>query len=384
MSQGLKAKPDHLARNNQLQTAAVSDATGTIDNWRPNAVQASLHRRAALLQQIRQFFHERQVLEVETPLLSQHTVTDIHTPSFAVAIKHQPSHLTDNSSAISSDNSFNHSPTASSSAFSTSFASSDCAKHYYLQTSPEYAMKRLLAAGSGSIFQICKAFRLSEQGRYHNPEFTMLEWYRTQYDHYQLMDEVASLLQHVAGIHSIQRFSYQQLFQTYCGLDVFDSDLDELRQCISQLGLTMDSAGQLSFDDGLALLLTHVIEPALVEEGAVFIYDFPRSQAALAKICPTNPLIAHRFELYLAGIEIANGFHELTLMSEQHRRFVQDQVRRAQLKLPVPKIDHRLLAALAHGLPACAGVALGIDRLLMWLMKAEKIDDVLSFAWDRA
>lgn len=315
--------------------------------WQPSAPCLHLRRRAELLQQIRQFFLERQILEVETPLLCQYTVTDIHTTSFKVPINPESTET------------------------------------YYLQTSPEYAMKRLLAAGMGDIFQISKAFRFRELGRYHNSEFTMLEWYRIGYDHYQLMDEISCLLHQVAGIDSIKRLSYQTLFQKYCSLDIFKCHQDELTQAVTPY-LEIDSLRQLDRNDCLNVLLTHVIEPRLRNEGAVFIYDFPASQSALAKICPNNPEVARRFELYLEGIEIANGFHELTDATEQAHRFEQDSRKRCELQLPDIKIDHRLLAALEHGLPECAGVALGIDRLMMHLTKAEKIDEVVSFAWNRA
>jgi lysyl-tRNA synthetase class 2 len=330
-------------------------------DWQPSATIKTLKQRAELLQQIRQFFLVRHVLEVETPLLSQCTVTDTHIASFVVPIDIKTVDLPANSSNVI------HPMT-----------------HYYLQTSPEYAMKRLLAAGSCCIFQISKAFRVGEQGRFHNPEFSLLEWYRVGYDHHQMMDEIEQFLDAIAGINGVKRLSYQQLFQKYCAIDILNCQLFDLHQYLNQQAIKIDHLDQLCYDDCLNLILTHIIEPLLINEGAVFIYDFPRSQAALAKICSHNPLVASRFELYIAGIEIANGFYELTDHNEQEKRFNHDCEQRARFGLPVFDVDHRLLAALNHGLPDCAGVALGLDRLMMVLTDAKQMSEVISFSWDRA
>lgn len=308
--------------------------------WEPSATLPNLRLRAKLLSRIRQFFAARDVLEVETPLLSQYTVTDEHIESFKTAT-------------------------------------------HYLQTSPEYAMKRLLAAGSGSIFQICKAFRHDESGCRHNPEFTLLEWYRTGFNHHDLMNEVDALLQLLLGAAPAQRISYQQLFLNTCAIDPLECDVRALQQCAAEHELNM-TAPINDKDTLLQLLLSHVIEPELGFKAPLFIYDFPAAQAALARINASDPRVAERFEVYIQGFELANGFHELTDAQQQRQRFQAQQAQRQKLKRTAVAIDQRFISALAHGLPACAGVAVGLDRLLMILADTKNIDDVLTFPWQRA
>lgn len=305
--------------------------------WKPTAPLSNLRLRADLFSRIRQFFAERDILEVDTPLLCQHTVTDLHIDSFK-------------------------------------------AESYYLQTSPEYAMKRLLAAGSGSIFQICKAFRNNESGHQHNPEFTMLEWYRLGFNHHNLMDEMDELLQAVLDAPRAERISYQQLFLDEFGIDPHACDLHSLQQCAIDRKVVLTNPIN-DKDTLLQLLLNHFIEPKLGINAPTFIYDFPASQAALAKI---NAGKAERFEVYIQGTEIANGFHELTNTKEQLQRFQHEQDRRKEINRTVPAIDQRLIKALEHGLPDCAGVAVGLDRLLMILANTKNIADVIAFPWDRA
>ncbi len=316
--------------------------------WQPTATLEMLHLRATLLAKIRDFFIERNVLEVETPLLSPATVTDVYLQSFAT--QYHPGGLS--------------SP-----------------ETLYLQTSPEYAMKRLLAAGSGSIFQICKAFRNDgEKGRLHNPEFTMLEWYRIDFTHHDLMDEVDKLLALILGVPSAERLSYAEVFEKYLDLDPHRSSAQELKN--KALALDLFSLENLEYDDRdswLHLFMTHVIEPQIGHGKATFIYDFPTSQAALARIRPGNPAVAERIEVYLEGIELANGFHELTDAQEQHQRFKHDLQKREKLGLPPVPIDYAFLEALQSGLPPCAGIALGVDRLVMLAAKAKTLAEAVSF-----
>jgi elongation factor P--(R)-beta-lysine ligase len=318
--------------------------------WQPTASLPILRKRAALIAKIRNFFAERGVLEVETPLLSHGTVTDPHVVGIPAIFK----------------------------TYGTNQE-----KICYLQTSPEYAMKRLLAVGSGSIYQICKAFRQGEVGTLHNPEFTMLEWYREGFDHHALMDEMDDLLQLVLGVGAAQRVSYGDLFQQYLGFNPHVISATELAAYGHANNIPLQ--GVLTDKDAwLDLLWTHCIEPKVGLQRPLFLFDYPVSQAALAKIRDGQPALASRFEVYFKGIELANGFHELQDACEQQRRFENDLAFRAQHGLPELAIDKRFLAALTHGLPNCAGVALGLDRLLMLALDCEKVADVLSFEFSHA
>lgn len=303
--------------------------------WQPSASITTLRARAQLIQQIRDFFAARHVLEVETPVLSTAAATDPHLHSLCTR-------------------SGEHT--------------------YFLQTSPEFFMKRLLAADSGCIFQIGKAFRNEEHGRQHRAEFTMLEWYRVGFDHWQLMDEVDALLQRTLGCGAAQRVSYQQLFLDTLQCDPFTASIDDLAQCAQQHSLDpldLDKDGWLNY------LMSQCIEPQLGQSQPTFVYDYPASQAALAKI---RGNVAERFEVYVQGMELANGFHELTDAYEQRQRFQQDNTFRAQHNLPVLPMDDDLIAALNHGMPASAGIALGVDRLLMLKLGINDIAAVISFA----
>jgi lysyl-tRNA synthetase class 2 len=252
----------------------------------------------------------------------------------------------------------------------------------YLQTSPEFAMKRLLAGGCGSIFQLCKAFRNGESGARHNPEFTMLEWYRPAYTLHQLMDEVEALLLSVLGNMECRRTSYRQLFQDYLAIDPLMCATGELAELVKQKITVVGNVGNR--DALLDLLYSHLIEPQLQEP--VFIFNYPASQAALARITrdETGEPVALRFELVVRGMEIANGYDELVDATEQHKRFTADQVVREQNDMPIYPVDQRLLRALEHGMPACAGVALGVDRLLMLQTGARHISEVITFTHERA
>ena len=316
-----------------------------MNDWRPAASPAALARRAELLAAVRGFFADRGVLEVETPLLASHGVTDPAVEPLVV-----PGGV-----MLSAPR--------------------------YLQTSPEYAMKRLLAAGSGPIYQLGKAFRDGEAGRRHNPEFTMLEWYRPGFDHHALMAEVAELLEHCLGRKGWRKVRYGDLFRDHFDLDPHSASAGTLA-AVARTAL--DSAElELDRDGWLDLLLSHRIEPAL--EGIVCVYDYPASQAALARVDDSGPVpVAERFEFYVDGLELANGYHELADPAEQARRFAADNAERRRRGLAEREPDPRLLAALQAGLPDCSGVALGFDRLVMVATGAASLDEVLAFPWERA
>ncbi len=320
-------------------------------DWWPTASLDLLRERASLLARIRHFFDQRRVLEVDTPALSSASAVEPHLR-----------------------------------ALTTRCTAPGISAPLFLHTSPEFPMKRLLAAGSGPIYQICKVFRDGESGRHHNPEFTMLEWYRPGFDHFRLMEEVTALFEWIveAPVSPPQTLPYQQAFLEYAGIDPF-TGVAELRDYVAVHGI--DFAGDFeneSIDFWRDLILVHRVEPKLDPAVPTFIYDYPASQASLAQIRPDDPPVAERFELYWKGLELANGFHELGDADEQAQRFTADLARRELLGLqPVPE-DRRLLDALCAGLPPCSGVALGVDRLLMAVTDAQHIDQVLAFPISRA
>jgi lysyl-tRNA synthetase class 2 len=316
-------------------------------DWRPSASLDALKARAALLASIREFFRRRDVLEVETPLLCTSGVTD---PAIEPL-------LVERGNSVPAQR--------------------------YLQTSPEYAMKRLLATGSGPIFQIARAFRDGEAGARHNPEFTLLEWYRPGFDLQQLMVETGDLLTACLGDLPCHRRSYRQWFTDLLQLDPMTATVAELEACARQQLDLGAMAGDR--DLWLDLLTSHLLEPLLAKLGMCFIYDYPESQAALARVELEDGIpVARRFEVYVNGVELANGYHELTDAVEQRRRFERDNARRREYGLPERPLDENLLAALEHGLPDCSGVALGVDRLLMLQLGAINISDVLAFDWSRS
>jgi len=251
----------------------------------------------------------------------------------------------------------------------------------YLQTSPEYAMKRLLAAGSGCIYQICRAFREDELGRYHNPEFLLLEWYRVGFNHHQLMAEMDELLTLLLGTSSADKTSYQQLFIEHLQVDPLSATSEDLQQLVTNKanGPILDDKDQM-----MQCLFSTLIEPVIAVEKPLMVYDFPASQSALARISTVDPRVADRFEVYYKGIELANGFHELKSANEQRQRFIADNQQRKLLGKAEHPLDERLLAALEAGLPDCAGVAMGLDRLLMLMLDKKSISDVLPFPLARA
>ncbi|MBS9811226.1 MULTISPECIES: elongation factor P--(R)-beta-lysine ligase [Vibrio] len=315
-------------------------------NWQPTASIDQLRQRATLIASIRQFFADRQVMEVDTPTMSHATVTDIHLHTFQ-----------------------------------TEFVGpgyADGSKLFFM-TSPEFHMKRLLAAGSGCIYQINKAFRNEENGRYHNPEFTMLEWYRVGFDHHKLMDEMDDLLQLVLKCGAAQRMTYQQAFIDVLGVCPLEGSMIELKAAASKLGLSDIAEPEEDRDTLLQLLFSVGVENKIGQDVPAFVYNFPASQAALAKINPQDHRVADRFEVYFKGIELANGFHELDNPKEQLARFEQDNAKRIEMGLKPQPIDYHLISALEAGLPDCAGVALGIDRLIMLALGCDHIDQVTAF-----
>ena len=255
-------------------------------------------------------------------------------------------------------------------------------RRLYLQTSPEFAMKRLIAAHSGPIYQVCKAFRDGEAGRLHNPEFTLLEWYRPEFDHHRLMNEVEELLAAVLDIGPATRLTYREAFRMHAGLDPFSVPLETLRQYAGQLQGCAQVARSLDRDGCLELILSRVVQPRL-QRGAAFVFDFPASQACLARIRPGEPAVAARFELFVDGVELANGYHELGDSRELRQRFAAELTERRRRGLPEAPLDERLLAALEQGFPDCAGVALGIDRLVMLAAGADRLEAALSFSVSR-
>lgn len=307
-----------------------------------------------MLTTIRQFFDERNVLEVETPLLSHGIGTDPQLAFFSTDYRFQPDIET-----------------------------------LYLQTSPEFAMKRLLAAGSASIYQICKAFRNGESGRFHNPEFTLLEWYRTGFDLFQLMAEIDQLIHTLFApygqLQETETTSYRAVFERHTGLNplVFSksdySDYAEANDIPEAVSICTDNHALW-----LDFIFSHRVQPHLGSQGMCLVYGFPACQSSLARINAENPAVTDRVELFIRGVELGNGYCELTDAAEQARRFDREIVYRRLHDLPVVDKDRRLLAALASGLPDCSGMAIGLDRLLMLMAGADSIDQVLAFPVSRA
>jgi len=320
-------------------------------HWRPGATADRLRQRAALLATIRQFFSARAVLEVDTPQLVNHAVTDLNLHSAQVRW-----------------------PGATDSL-------------HYLHTSAEYAMKRLLAAGSGDIYQLCHVFRGDESGPLHNSEFMLLEWYRLGWSLDRLMTEVDELLRQLLPektLAATRHISYEQAFQSTVGCDPLTDSDALLATCALAQGLDAPLVQRCARDELLDLLMGACIGPQLGLTGPVFLHRYPASQAALARLDPEDPRVALRFELYLQGVELANGFEELSDEPTQRARFESDQRQRRDHHLHVPAADEYLLAALAHGLPPCSGVAMGVDRVLMLVTGAAHIGEVMAFTSERA
>lgn len=311
--------------------------------WQPSASIDMLRLRASLIIKIRDFFNNRGYMEVDTPQMARFGVTDVYLSNIKAKFRGQD---------------------------------------YCLQTSPEYHMKRLLAAGSGPIYQMARAFRDDELGRWHNPEFTMLEWYQLGIDHHALMDEVDDLLQLVLQRPPMVRKTYQQAFYETCDIDVLSASIEELQATLVRFNLdNVLVNNEQDRDQYLFLLMSHIVEPAISRNNIVAVYNFPASQAALAQV---RGGVAERFEIYCQGVELANGFHELTDIHAQTARFNQDCQQRQEKGLPISPPDEFLLDALAAGLPPCSGVALGIDRLIALALNQKDLASVLAFDFSRA
>ncbi|OED43301.1 EF-P lysine aminoacylase GenX [Endozoicomonas sp. (ex Bugula neritina AB1)] len=327
-----------------------------LQDWKPTASTIALRERAGLLKAVRQYFDSAGVMEVETPVLSSNATVDIYIDSFSTEFKP---------------------------------IGGGRQQNYYLHTSPEFPMKRLLAAGSGDIYSMGKVFRNGEAGGRHNPEFTMLEWYRVGMDQQRMMDDVASLLSSICSFTEVHRYNYGEVFMKYLSINPYtatNEELDLLVQSKVDASLT-----DLERNDCLDVLFSTHIEPSLgsINDGAiegVFVYDYPETMSALARL-QTNAKgekVAARFELFAGGIELANGYHELLDAQEQEARFKAEQNKRQEKGLEVLPYDSRMVSALENGMPDCAGVAMGIDRLLMLMMNTKNIADVIAFDFSRA
>jgi elongation factor P--(R)-beta-lysine ligase len=325
-----------------------------LNQWLPTCSMPVLRLRAQILADIRRFFSAKDVLEVETPILSFSSVTD---PQLDF--------------------------------FTTEYCSPPIQQTLFLQTSPEFAMKRLLAAGSGSIYQICKAFRNGESGRFHNPEFTMLEWYRVGFTLSQLMDEISELMAVLFDGHKTlnptQRVGYQEIFQHYTGLNPLEFSYQDY--CAYARDKHMPEAVSIcEYDHALWLdfIFSHNIQPHLGENSVCMVYGYPACQSSLARINKFNSQITDRVEVFINGIELGNGYYELTDAKEQSSRFDVEIALRQQKKRPGTVKNLHLIGALESGLPDCSGMAIGLDRLLMLLANRVSIDDVLNFPLHRA
>jgi lysyl-tRNA synthetase class 2 len=316
-------------------------------SWLPTASLDTLKSRARLLQQTRSFFYERNVLEVETPILTSTGSTEIHLDQFTV------SGAVDNSA-------------------------------YKLITSPELAMKRLLAAGSGDIFQLTKVFRAGEKGKQHQPEFTMLEWYRTQFGLKALMDEVEQLfiqlLNDKLTMDSVT-ITYAQAFEQYLAIDPFSATQEKLQKCFVDKTQTQPPVLE-DKQDYLDLLMSHFIEPQFEPDRLTFVTRYPAEQASLARISVNDPRVAERFEVFAGGLELANGFYELTDVEQQRNRMFAENKQRIAANKPEITVDQKFLAALEAGLPDCSGVAVGFDRLVMIATGKKNIEEVICFSVD--
>ena len=351
---------DPRARTHSAPLAKDAPRAGDGNDWLPCAAPETMRHRAAMLERIRAFFAAAGVLEVETPILSRRGVTDPALESLSLMCPAP--------------------------------GQGSIGEHrLYLQTSPEAPMKRLLAAGSGPIYQICKVFRGGERGRFHHPEFTMLEWYRPGWDYGRLMEEVADLVRVVLQRPAMpmERLRYLDLYLDRLGLDPLEAAPQSLRAVAADIGMPDADRLELERDAWLDLLLALSLEPRLGRGCLSFVYDYPPSQAAMARIQRADEdhvgaAFAQRFELYIEGLELANGFQELTDAAEQGARFVRDLAERHRRDLAATPPDERLIAALGSGMPSASGVAIGLDRLLMIATGAGHIDEVLAFPLERA
>lgn len=318
--------------------------------WQPSASIQNLIKRSKIISNIRLFFSKKNILEVETPILSRSTVTDVNLVSFETNY----------------------------------FSLNNVEKlKLWLITSPEYHMKRLLASKSGPIYQICRSFRNQELGRHHNPEFTMLEWYQPFYSMKKFIKEIDEFLQIVLKCGKSDKISYQDLFIKFFKVDPLSTNVSELHKISKKLKLDHITHLEENLNKFIQILFTLKIEPNLGKEKPLFVYHFPAEQASLAAINLKDVRISERFEIFFKGIELGNGFYELTDPNEQKKRFIKDNKERFSMNLPTQKIDDFFLHALSYGLPPCSGVAIGLDRLIMLILNKKSINDVISFPLDR-
>jgi lysyl-tRNA synthetase class 2 len=330
----------------------MNDHDAASGSWRPTANVDTLRLRAAMLRDVRDYFTRTGALEVETPTLVRAAVTDVHLESLRVV---------------------DDAATGTTAGF--------------LQTSPEYAMKRLLCAGAPDIYQVCRVFRSGERGGRHNPEFTMIEWYRLDFDHHELMRDVDALIRSVVAPYlepgPSESVAYRAAFEHALGVDPLHAPVPELVAALGRVGVALPESMRETHerDDVLDLAMGTVVAESFARDRLTFLYDFPASQAALAQ---AHGEVAARFEAFWGPLELANGFHELGDGCEQRSRFEADSARRRERGQPARAADERFLEALAHGLPPCAGVALGFDRLVMVAAGAQQIDQVVAFPFERA
>ena len=310
--------------------------------WHPSANVTVIQQRAKILSYIRHFFADKGVMEIDVPVIGAASVTDPHLDSLNLQINNA---------------------------------------EYYLQTSPEFFMKRMLAAGFGDIYYLGKAFRQDESGKHHNPEFTMLEWYRLGFDEQQLIDEVIALVQGFQKNIAVEIYAYGEIFERITGLNPYTADAFSLKSYAkTQIDFDWNDDNKSNWLD---LIFSHVVEPQM-QSGLIVVYDYPQEQAALAKvgINKKGQKVAKRFECFLNGVELANGYWELTDANEQEKRFMADNISRKKMHKKEISPDEKLLAAIVHGIPECAGVALGVDRLIMGLCGTKRLAEVQTFSWD--
>ncbi len=324
----------------------VEDAHAAGSGWRPTGSVATLQQRAEIIRRLRDWFYQHNILEVETPQLSHGATTDPNIESFATDGRH-------------------------------------------MRTSAEFHLKRLLAAGYPDVYELGKVFRVDESGCHHNPEFTMLEWYRHGIDHRELITEIELLLRYLHDDASLQLdcISYRDFWQKFAKIDLACADTMHIGQFLESAGIEVPVSVQHHFDALQDLAMGTVLADCLPEHQYSCIYDYPSSQASLARIDKSDPqwFVANRFEIYYGSIELANGFYELTDASEQLARFEADNTARQKNNQSIRPIDHRFIKALENGLPECSGVAIGVDRLMMVLLDDVKaLSEVVSFDWASA
>lgn len=321
--------------------------------WKPSASIKDLVQRAKIIENIRLFFKKNKILEVETPILSQFTTTDANLTPFSTSY---------------------YSP----------YNDNSIKKKLWLATSPEYHMKRLLAAQSGSIYQICHSFRNKEFGRYHNPEFTMLEWYQIDCKMKIFMKEVDHFFQKILNFNKSDQISYQEIFIKYLDIDPLSANSIDILKVFKLLDLEHLISDEIDKNKLIETLFTVKIQPFLGEKNPLFVYHFPAEQASLAFVNENDSRVTERFEIFFKGIELGNGFYELTDYSEHKKRFKKDNKKRFKEHLSQRKIDNYFLNAIRYGLPSCSGIAIGLDRIIMIALKKKSIDQVISFSFNRS